>query len=124
MTTNIEDKQIGFYKTVGADFYAMDKSEISVFKFLRAMILTPRFTAAFYFRCSSFLYKKGKIGKFFSRIFWMLNYYLNGCEIAQKAIIGAGLNLPHPHGIVLGATKIGNNATILQNVTSVREILT
>jgi serine O-acetyltransferase len=43
---------------------------------------------------------------------------LTGCEIQPKALIGPGLEIKHPCGIVIGAgAVIGRNLTILQNVT-------
>lgn len=40
------------------------------------------------------------------------------CRISPGAVIGVGLNLPHPEGVVIGEkAKIGKNATIYQQVT-------
>lgn len=40
------------------------------------------------------------------------------CHLSGRAIIGPGLRLPHPVGIVIGAdTVIGADVTIYQNVT-------
>lgn len=41
-----------------------------------------------------------------------------GCEIGLGAIIGEGLSLFHPNGVVIGeGSRIGNKCTIYQNVT-------
>jgi serine O-acetyltransferase len=41
-----------------------------------------------------------------------------GLFISPKAVIGLGLSLPHPNGIIIGeAVKIGNNCKIFQQVT-------
>lgn len=118
MTNSIEKTdKISFLDIIRADFYAMEKSNLTFLKFIKVMLIRPRFSAVFYFRCSSSINGKRIIGKFFSRLFWLLNYYLNGCEISPKAKIGGGLNLPHPHGIVIGMATIGKNVNILQHVS-------
>ena len=40
-----------------------------------------------------------------------------GLEVPPRLVIGPGLVLPHPNGVVLGARIIGMNATIFQQVT-------
>lgn len=50
-------------------------------------------------------------------VFSYLNLVLFGLQITPKCEIGGGLFLPHPVGTVLGAWRIGQNATIFQQVT-------
>lgn len=45
------------------------------------------------------------------------NIVLFGLDVASKCEIGPGLFLPHTSGTVIGASRIGNNVTIFQNVT-------
>ncbi|MDQ3060463.1 MAG: serine O-acetyltransferase [Pseudomonadota bacterium] len=53
----------------------------------------------------------------------LLNFFLFGIEIAVRCPIGPGLFLPHTQGTVIGAWRIGANATIFQGVTlGAREI--
>lgn len=53
----------------------------------------------------------------------MINFVLFGLEIAVRCEIGPGLYFPHTQGTVIGANKIGENATIYHNVTfGAREI--
>lgn len=41
-----------------------------------------------------------------------------GVHLSSEAVIGTGLKLPHPTGIVIGSgVTIGNHVTIYQNVT-------
>ena len=50
----------------------------------------------------------------------MFNKYLEKfcCDFKIKTEIGKGLHIPHPIGIVInGKAKIGNNCTIMQQVT-------
>ncbi len=46
-----------------------------------------------------------------------LNMVLFGLEAPSLLAIGPGLILPHTHGTVLGAARIGSNVTIFQQVT-------
>jgi serine O-acetyltransferase len=47
----------------------------------------------------------------------LLNQVVFGVEIALQSEIGPGLYFPHTGGIVLGAERIGSNATIYHGVT-------
>jgi len=47
----------------------------------------------------------------------LMNMLLFRIEVPARAIIGRGLVLPHPGGIVLGSASIGDDVTIFQNVT-------
>ncbi len=46
-----------------------------------------------------------------------LNIVLFGLEVTPRCEIGPGIFFPHPSGTVIGAWRIGQNATILQGVT-------
>ena len=50
-------------------------------------------------------------------MFTWLNVILFGLECTPKTNIGRGLLIPHSHGVVIGAIKIGDHATIFQGVT-------
>lgn len=52
-----------------------------------------------------------------ARVFSLVNCVLFGIEVATRCRIGAGLFLPHTHGTVIGAFRIGKNAVIYQGVT-------
>jgi serine O-acetyltransferase len=52
-----------------------------------------------------------------AKIASLLNFLIFSIEIGLQCEIGGGLYIPHPVGTVIGATKIGQNATILQGVT-------
>lgn len=49
--------------------------------------------------------------------FTYANILLFGLEVSPRCEIGPGLFFPHTSGTVVGAWKIGRNATIYQNVT-------
>jgi serine O-acetyltransferase len=76
---------------------------------------TPRFMPVVIFRLSHWFYqhKLSPIAKLLS----LVNFVLFGLEIAVKCEIGAGLYFPHTQGTVVGANRIGINATIYHNVT-------
>lgn len=51
-------------------------------------------------------------------IIYRVNQFLCSADIDPGANIGRKLSLPHPSGIVIGATaNIGDGVTIMQNVT-------
>ncbi len=47
----------------------------------------------------------------------MVNFVLFGIEVSPRIPIGPGLVLPHTQGTVIGAWRIGSNATIFHGVT-------
>lgn len=47
----------------------------------------------------------------------LINLIMFRIEVPARAVIGEGLVLPHPGGIVLGSGSIGENVTVFQNVT-------
>lgn len=76
---------------------------------------SPRFMPVALYRMA---YACGKhhlrpIGKLFS----LINFVIFGLEIGLDCEIGPGLYFPHTSGTVIGANKIGRNATIYHNVT-------
>lgn len=85
--------------------------------FVRLLIGTfsPRFMPVVIFRLSHWLYKH-KLSPL-AKVLSLLNFVLFGLEIAVRCEIGEGLYFPHTQGTVIGANKIGVNATIYHNVT-------
>lgn len=86
----------------------------SVFKVLLASF-SPRFAPVVIFRLSHWFYKN-KLSPI-AKILSLVNFVFFGLEIAVKCEIGGGLYFPHTQGTVIGANKIGENATIYHNVT-------
>jgi serine O-acetyltransferase len=78
-------------------------------------VLSPRFGPVLLCRLAHrlHLWHLGPIAKLFS----LLNFVIFGIEIAVRCPIGPGLFIPHSQGIVIGAARIGCNATIYQGVT-------
>jgi serine O-acetyltransferase len=95
----------------------MQHVDATMLRIIKALLWYPKFSAVFLFRCSSTLYRENKLAELPSRFFWLLNYYLHGCELSARAIVAPGFNVPHPHGVVVGMARIGKNTTILQHVT-------
>jgi len=52
-----------------------------------------------------------------AKFFTMLNVLFFGIEVSPRVEIEGGLFLPHTVGTVIGAERIGCNATIMQGVT-------
>lgn len=79
-------------------------------------VFNPRLFPVLLFRLSRYCYLT-KWLKFFSPVFSWLNVILFGIEITPRCNIGSGLMVPHSVGTVIGASSIGNHATIFQGVT-------
>ncbi len=63
-------------------------------------------------------YHKGnKFQRGLSALFYRLNIALNGCDIHPDTVVGSNFSLPHPIGVVMGICNIGDNVSILQNVS-------
>ena len=89
-------------------------SNVSVFKYLR-LIFSYRLMPVILLRLSQWL--RGKKIPFVSDLLSMINFILFGLEAAKQCQIGPGLIIPHSQGVILGADKIGINATIFSCVT-------
>lgn len=78
-------------------------------------VFSPRFAPVLLCRLAHqlHLWHLGPIARLFS----LLNFVIFGVEIAVRCPIGPGLFIPHSQGIVIGAARIGCNATIYQGVT-------
>lgn len=78
-------------------------------------VLSPRFVPVLLCRIAHCFYclKLGPVAKAVS----LVNFFLFGIEIAVRCPIGKGLFLPHTQGTVIGAWRVGENATIFQGVT-------
>jgi serine O-acetyltransferase len=76
-----------------------------------------KFSVVFLFRIASTLYGRNRIATAFAKLVTRINSVWNSSEISPEAVIGAGLHIPHPIGIVCGVITAGRNLTICQNAT-------
>jgi serine O-acetyltransferase len=81
-----------------------------------SFVFKPGFQAALLYRLSHWCHQRG-----FTYVAWFLTrtqVALTGAEIEFNAVIGPGLFITHPVGIVIGrGTRIGKGATIFHGVT-------
>jgi len=106
------------FQTLRADLEAQNISATNPLAVLANLFLRPEYLAVFLHRLAYAGTHMGIIGKISARLWWRTNILLTGCTIAPQTMIGPGLNLPHPIGIVIGTKVIiGHHATIYQNVT-------
>jgi len=88
-------------------------------QFLFNYFFKARFRVLLNYRIGRFCQKSGN--GFLKRIALRYKYKLltkRGCDVSYKAIIGKGLKLPHPIGIVIGeGVVIRDDVTIYQQVT-------
>jgi serine O-acetyltransferase len=78
-------------------------------------LIHPRFTPVVICRLSRWFYLNNC--NLVARSLSSLNYILFGLEVSLRCDIGPGLCLPHTIGTVIGAEKVGRNATIYHQVT-------
>jgi serine O-acetyltransferase len=76
---------------------------------------SPRFTCVVLVRTAQYLYARG--WRRCSKLTSLLSFLIFGIEVPPSLVIGPGLILPHPQGVILGAARIGSNVTIYQQVT-------
>jgi serine O-acetyltransferase len=102
-------------------FYAGQPDKQPTFGRLLLASFSPRFMPVVLFRLSHWFYQK-RLSPL-AKIVSLVNFVLFGLEIAVRCEIGPGLYFPHTQGTVIGALRIGTNATIYHNVTfGAREI--
>jgi serine O-acetyltransferase len=77
--------------------------------------LSPRFAPVWLLRVAQRLHAVG--WRRSAKPFSLLNVLLFGLEVPARLEIGPGLVLTHTYGTVLGASRIGANATIYHQVT-------
>ncbi len=96
---------------LGADLHArlrlLEKEPTFSAKLLNLM--TPSMLAITCYRLSHWLFCRK--WEFLSKIFYVANCVLFGCDITPATSIGPGFNLMHPVGTMVNA-KIGKNATL------------
>lgn len=91
------------------------KADIKRYGGIRKSISFIGFWVVLSYRIANFCYKK-KIDLLGILVQFVVQIFTN-CEISRKAVIGKGLVIYHPVGIVIGPhILIGNKATILPHV--------
>ncbi len=112
-------KKLGILRTLNKDLKRLNdpSNQNSSDFFLNLITLfNPRFFPVIIIRLSSLIYKI-KFLRIFSYLLSWLNLAIFGIEFTPKCKIGFGLVIPHSSGIVIGASRLGNNVTIFQGVT-------
>lgn len=75
----------------------------------------PRFAPVTLVRLAQVAHERGYLR--LAKLFSLMNFLLFNLEVPSRLYIGPGLVIAHPQGTVLGAEKIGMNATIFHQVT-------
>ena len=78
-------------------------------------LLHPRFLPIFLCRASRSALLNGLPA--LAHLLSYMNQVIFGIEISPRCTIGPGIFFPHTSGTVIGASKIGRDATIFQGVT-------
>jgi serine O-acetyltransferase len=110
----------GFLQSVRRDlhrFAHFERTAVSPAFVVRMLLLTQGFQFVLARRLSDLLVRIPVVGRPLRRVWWWWTCRRFGAEIAIGATVGDGLYIPHPYGIVLGVCTVGDDVTILQNVT-------
>src|SRR5271167_2506464 len=78
-------------------------------------LLHPRFLPIVLYRSSRAALLNGLPA--LAHLLSYMNQVIFGIEISPRCVIGPGIFFPHTSGTVIGASKIGRDATIFQGVT-------
>lgn len=87
---------------------------------LIGLLVSPGFCVVTRARLAHFLYEHRlrRVLRPLSLLIWRSTVTSYGCYIARTAVLGDGLSLPHPIGVVIGeGATVGKDVTIYQNVT-------
>jgi serine O-acetyltransferase len=83
---------------------------------LAAAVFEPGFATMMLHRWAVGLQRRGLRRS--AKLLWRANVAMSSCHLHLDSIIGPGLKLPHPAGVVIGAgARIGERVTIYQHVT-------
>lgn len=83
---------------------------------IASYFLNPGFAAVCNYRMSRAFFRRNR--RLLAKIFWLRNVKDYGVYISPSCVIGAGLCLPHPTGIVIGeGVVIGSDVRLYQGVT-------
>lgn len=103
------------FELIKKDIYKA-RASIGIRIFIVLLLKSPGFQVVIIYRLSSFLRKKRLA--ILSLILDRLMLHFWNAEIRSTAVIGGGLNIAHPTGIVIGGKVIiGENFSIRQNTT-------
>ena len=98
------------------DLSTYKKGKLGFGSIIRLLVTQPGVRCVFLYRVLSFFQAKGvPLLPALMRLRILRKY---GADFVPGSVIGPGLNIQHPQGIVVGqGVRIGSNCTILQNVT-------
>ena len=103
------------WRTINSDIKSSARSSGRVWR-SKALFLSPGLSAVLLFRLQDSLYRKRLLLPAY--LVHRANLSVHGIDILPGAVIGDGLRIDHPVGIVIGAgAKIGRGCILLQNVT-------
>lgn len=112
-----EVRHTKLYDTLMTDLGVLNGTRRNFLSLLSCFFGRAGFQAVVLYRFAAACHGRGPLGRLGARFFARLNVWFNACDIDTGSLIGAGLKIPHPCGIVIGLCSIGSHVMILQNVT-------
>jgi serine O-acetyltransferase len=117
----VQPRVFSFFEFVKSDagrYLNEAKGRKRITMWLNLFFFVPGFQLAFLLRLQELVYKIPILGKIIRKFIWYFGSMISSSEINLGAVIGAGIYMPHPTGIVIRSECIiGRNVTILQGVT-------
>lgn len=103
------------WRTISSDIKSSARSRGKFWR-LKALFFSPGLSSVLLFRLQDGFYRGNLL--LLAYLLHRVNLNLHGIDILPGAVIGDGLRIDHPVGIVIGAgAKIGRGCIVLQNVT-------
>ena len=89
----------------------------SLLKKIQHKYFTPNTNVVYLIRRQQLFWNLKGLFRLYSKLIYLKIYRKYNCCVFPDAIIGKGLHIHHPIGIVIGHCNIGDNFTIMQNCT-------
>ncbi len=93
----------------------VDINDFGFLTILKLLYRHPSLRAMMWFRWGSWCKAKGIPGMTNLTLQWL--YHVHGLEIAVGGDIGGGLYIAHPRGVVVVPHQMGENCSVIANVT-------
>ena len=97
--------------------YKKAKNRLNFFDKIWCKFLSPQTNAVYLIRKKELYESGGGLKRLIARLIFLKLIRRYGVHVGKGVTIDIGLTIPHPIGIVIGASHIGKNFKILQNCT-------
>lgn len=111
-------EHVSLFQLISSDYIAQLQGRNNFVDKLAVLFFHRGFHTMLSHRLQCALIKVPLVGKFLAKILWYFSCAITGCDLSYYSLLGSGVYLPHPTGIVIGDyVRVGKYSTILQQVT-------